>query len=135
MLHTDRAFAELTVLGPQGKAASAAAVTSVVQAERHHLEALFTVANGSPPTVSGAAQQGQTLTADAGSWTGSPTAFAYSWSRCDPTGGACAPIAGATARTYVPAAADSGATLRVDVTGSNAVGSARASSALTAVVA
>jgi hypothetical protein len=34
-------------------------------------------AGTAPPTISGTPQQGQMLTADAGSWTGAPSGFAY----------------------------------------------------------
>ena len=63
---------------------------------------------------------------DEGTWSGAPSGFAYVWLRCDATGGACAPIAGATANTYVPGAEDSGMTIRVAVTGSNTVSSQQA---------
>ena len=59
-------------------------------------------------------------------WSGAPSGFAYVWLRCDATGGACAPIAGATANTYVPGGEDSGMTIRVAVTGSNTVSSQQA---------
>jgi hypothetical protein len=60
------------------------------------------------PTITGSAQQGQTLQAGGGAWTETPSATAYQWLRCNANGRLCAPIAGATAATYVPAAADSG---------------------------
>jgi hypothetical protein len=91
--------------------------------------------NTTLPTITGTAQQGQTLTAHNGSWTGEPTGFAYQWQRCDSTGANCSPIATATAQTYLLVAADVGSTLRVAVTASNAGGnSTPASSAQTAVV-
>jgi subtilisin family serine protease len=86
------------------------------------------------PTVSGSAVQGQTLSASQGTWSNSPTGFAYQWRRCDGSGAGCADIASATSSTYVLAAADVGSTLRVVVTASNGGGSGSATSAQTAVV-
>jgi chitodextrinase len=94
-----------------------------------------TPANTSPPTISGTAAAGQTLTADRGTWSGTaPITYAYQWRRCDQSGGGCANIAGATSQTYVLGAGDIGSTIRVVVTGSNAYGSASATSAATGVV-
>src|SRR5207245_1744464 len=92
-------------------------------------------ANTSPPTISGSAQFGQALSADAGEWSGAPTSFAYQWLRCDEAGANCSPIEFATQSSYTVVAADVGATLRVQVTASNAAGpSEPARSAQTAVV-
>jgi hypothetical protein len=87
-----------------------------------------------PPAVSGVAQQGQTLTASAGTWSGSSASYAYQWRRCDAAGGACSSIAGATAATHVAVAADVSSTLRVVVTAQNSAGSASATSVQTGVV-
>jgi hypothetical protein len=84
--------------------------------------------------VSGTAQDGMTLAATTGSWTGTkPIAYAYQWQGCDSTG-RCNPINGATATTYTAAASDVGSTLKVTVAASNLAGKAAASSAPTAVV-
>jgi fibronectin type 3 domain-containing protein len=92
--------------------------------------------NTSPPTISGIAQQGQTLTAAAGTWSGTaPITFAYQWRRCLPSGGSCTDIAGATSQSYSLVAADVNSSIRVVVTGSNAVGSSQATSAFSATVA
>ena len=91
--------------------------------------------NTSPPTISGTPQQGRTLTASPGSWTGSPGSYAYQWQRCDAQGANCAPIALATTSSYAVVEADVGHALRVTVRASNEAGtSAPATSAPTAVV-
>jgi hypothetical protein len=90
--------------------------------------------SSAPPTISGTAQQGQTLSASKGGWSNSPTGFTYAWSQCDATGGACTAISGATAATYTAAAGDVGHTLRVTVTATNAGGSGSATSAQSAVI-
>jgi len=88
------------------------------------------------PEVSGSAQQGQTLVADSGTWTGtSPLAYAYQWESCDGAGESCADVAGATGPTYQLAAGDVGDTLRVLVTASNAAGVASRVSPASALVA
>ncbi|MFL5929771.1 MAG: DNRLRE domain-containing protein, partial [Gaiellaceae bacterium] len=91
--------------------------------------------NTAPPTISGTAQDGQALTADKGTWTGTdPITYAYQWRRCDSAGNSCANIAGATGTNYTLASADVGSTVRVAVTGTNAAGSSSSSSAATAAV-
>jgi hypothetical protein len=82
------------------------------------------------PTVSGAAQVKQTLTAGKGTWSGSaPMTYTYQWQREGTTN-----ITGATGSTYVPAAADVGHRLDVVVSAANSAGSASASSAETTAV-
>jgi hypothetical protein len=92
-------------------------------------------ANTAPPTISGTPAVGQTLTASEGTWTNSPTSFAYQWLRCNPAGNNCASVANGTQKTYTAVGADAGRTLRVRVTATNADGSASAQSAQTATVA
>src|SRR5438477_422927 len=92
-------------------------------------------ANTAPPTISGTAQDGQTLTASPGTWTGTqPISYAYQWQRCDSSGANCAGITGATAATYTVLSADVGGTLVVLVTATNAGGSVAATSSPTATV-
>jgi hypothetical protein len=88
----------------------------------------------SPPTVTGTAQQGQTLTATPGAWTAGDATFGYQWQRCDAAGANCADVPGATTQTYAVTAADVGATLHVVVTATNRFGSAPGTSVQTAVV-
>jgi len=91
--------------------------------------------NTAPPTISGTTTVGQTLTASNGTWSNSPTSFAYQWLRCNGGGNNCAAVANGTQQTYTLVGADAGHTLRVKVTATNADGSASAQSAQTAVVA
>jgi acid phosphatase len=91
-------------------------------------------ANLSAPTISGKTVIGSTLTASPGSWTNSPTSYAYRWQRCNLAGAHCVVIAGAASPTYVLAAGDLDSTLIVRVTASNAGGHATARSAKTGVV-
>ena len=90
--------------------------------------------NTQPPAITGQAVVGQTLTASQGTWTGTGLTFAYQWRRCDTAGAQCADISGATATTYTLVAADSGHTIRVEVTAKNATGQTTVPSAQTAVV-
>lgn len=90
------------------------------------------VASGAPintvaPTISGSPTVGATLTAVAGTWTGSPT-FTYQWK----SGGIN--IVGATNSTYVLTATELATTITVTVTGTNVYGSASATTAATAAV-
>jgi hypothetical protein len=87
------------------------------------------------PTISGAVQQGKTLTATAGKWVSSTklTLF-YQWVRCDSSGKSCAPISGATSSKYVVTSADVNHRLFVQVKGHNAYGDSFANSAQTVVV-
>jgi hypothetical protein len=88
------------------------------------------------PTIAGTTRQGEMLTADPGTWSGSqPMTLAYQWRRCDTNGANCSNIVGATARTYTLTAVDAGNRLRVRVRASNATGARTATSAATAVVA
>jgi hypothetical protein len=66
------------------------------------------------PTITGTPKVGETLTADEGTWTPDGVAFTYQW-RADGTA-----IAGATAKTYVPTAAEVGKRVQVTVTGTKA---------------
>jgi hypothetical protein len=90
--------------------------------------------NTAKPTISGTAQEGQTLTGSAGTWTNSPTKFDYSWRRCNQNGSNCDGIGGAHGTTYTLTSADIGKRIRFRVKASNADGSRKAESDPTAVV-
>jgi hypothetical protein len=75
------------------------------------------------PPAGGAAHDGQTLSADPGSWHGTGTlTYSYQWQQCDANGANCHDTAGATGSTYTPTADDVGGTVRVVVTATNAAG-------------
>src|SRR5215216_1537209 len=82
-----------------------------------------------PPSITGTAQVGGTLTSDAGTWSGYGLKYSYQWLRCGEKGMSCNGIPEATATTYQLERADVGTTLRVVLTTSNQHGSAAATSA------
>jgi hypothetical protein len=91
-------------------------------------------ANTTAPAVTGQTVQGQALTTNNGSWTGSPSSYAYQWQDCNTTGASCTNISGATSSTYTLQASDVGSTIRSLVTATNAGGSTSANSAATGAV-
>jgi hypothetical protein len=89
--------------------------------------------NTKVPTFTGNAQAGQTLTEAHGSWTNSPTRYAYQWEDCSAS--TCSAIAGATSQSYTLTASDVGHAVRVEEFATNDGGtSVPAASALSAVV-
>jgi hypothetical protein len=81
------------------------------------------------PAITGTPTQGQTLTCSTGTWSNTPDAYAYQWSR----GGS--QIIGANASTRLLSAADVGAVMTCTVTATNLGVSAVATSAGTAAIA
>jgi hypothetical protein len=117
--------------------ATAVAIAAVVLGATSRGEAASQMvpANVSAPTIAGQAVVGEILTASRGTWTGTePIGYAYQWQRCDQKGAACSNIANATQQSYTVPTAESNGTLRVQVTATNADGSASASSAPTSEV-
>jgi hypothetical protein len=78
--------------------------------------------NSVAPVASGSTTVGSVLSVTTGTWSGSPSGYAYQWKR----GGTN--IASATANTYTLVTADLGAMISCDVTATNANGSTTASS-------
>jgi hypothetical protein len=75
------------------------------------------------PAITGTAQEGQTVTSSTGTWTGTPTiTFAYQWKRNGSN------IGSATNSTYTLVTADVSQSITCQVTATNPVGSANATS-------
>ena len=109
----------VTATDTAGSTDQASAVTGTVTAA----PSLAPVATA-PASITGTPANGQTLTAVNGTWTGAtPITYTYAWQLCDANGAACAPVAGATAQTFVLTTATVGKTVRVQVTASNPSGS------------
>jgi hypothetical protein len=87
------------------------------------------------PTITGAPKVGMKLTVNPGTWTNSPTHFAYQWLRCSASGTSCKAIMSATKASYKAASTDAGHTLAAKVTASNSSGPGKAKTAPTGVVA
>jgi len=113
---------------------AAGAVTVLVVAGLSDAASSAAPSNQSPPTVTGTAQEGQTLTSSTGTWSNTPTSYVYQWRRCDSNGGSCSNISGATDKTYTLKGVDVGNTMRSRVTAKNADGSTQSTSVPTAVV-
>jgi len=88
-------------------------------------------ANTVLPVLSGTPAVGNTLSASQGSWSNSPTSYAYQWQRSATGVGSWADIASATAPSYTCNAIDANNFLRCTVTASNAAGQTAASSLAT----
>ena len=87
----------------------------------------ISVIPGSPvntvaPVASGTLTVGSTLSCTTGTWTNSPTGYAYQWLQNGVN------ISGATSASYVVVAADAGTSIRCTVTATNAISSASATS-------
>lgn len=91
-------------------------------------------ANTAAPALTGTLVQGQTLHVTTGSWSGSGLTYAFQWQRCNSQGVNCSSISGAIAQAYTLGSADVGNRLQVDVTASNAGGSASKYSNQTGVI-
>jgi len=76
--------------------------------------------NVTPPTITGNAREGELLTLNPGTWTGSdPISYNYGWARCSPD---CRPVA--TTQRYRVTGTDVGSQLAAVVSARNAIGTA-----------
>jgi hypothetical protein len=89
--------------------------------------------NSGAPTISGTNRVGSTLTATAGTWSGSPS-YSYQWQNSTTSGGTYTNIAYATGSTYIPKGESLGKFVRVSVTATDAVGSTTVSSSPTSEI-
>lgn len=142
MIRTRRSASESRGLMALTVVAAAVAVSALVLPSGDGAAApTVAPSNAGEPTISGRAEQGRTLTAARGAWTGTePISYAYQWVRCGSDGGRsdggdCAIVSGATSREHRLTSADVGSRMRVRVTASNADGSQTAASNPTATVA
>lgn len=106
--------------GNLSPAAMAAAITAGIPVDTPP-------ANTTPPAVAGTGTVGQNLTVTPGVWTNSPTEILEQWQR------AGVPIPGATGLQYALVGADSGNSIDVRETATNAAGSTSADSNAIAV--
>ena len=86
------------------------------------------------PVITGTARTGSTLSTTDGSWTGTPTLWAYQWQRASISGGSYSNIPSATGNSYDLTDADIDKYIRVSVVATNSVGSTTVSSAATSIV-
>jgi hypothetical protein len=134
LLRLDRAVGQIGLDSYPSKHVPAATVALGARKVAAHFKVAFTVRNLTPPTISGTAAQGQTLTASPGTWAGVPSGFTYQWARCDSAGASCTPIPGAIAQTYLLGTADAGSRIGVTVTAANSVTSVALAATPTAPV-
>lgn len=134
LLRVDRVIVENVAVGT-GKTVALADAKALTELTAGHVKSVLGPVATTLPAITGTAQVGQTLTATQGTWSNTPTAFAYQWQDCDATGTTCNAIAGVTGSTYVLQPTDANQTVRVTVGATNAYGTASASSAITAAVA
>ncbi|HZO06717.1 MAG TPA: hypothetical protein VFB52_10035, partial [Solirubrobacterales bacterium] len=105
----------VTALAADGSRAHASALSAQT------VRAVGAPANSEAPALSGLAEEGESLTASSGSWSGTgPIEYEYRWQRCGPD--SCVDIAGATGNTYVLGADDVLQTVRAVVSAENGAG-------------
>lgn len=95
---------------PLAAGQTASGIDAKIVPGEHAGERRRVVQNTAVPTIAGTPVVGGTLTASAGTWTPTPTSYAFQWTRDDQ------PILGAISATYVATEADLGKRLAVLVT-------------------
>ncbi len=116
-------------------AAVLAALAAVVIAGSGTAASTVKPSNTELPRLTGTPEEGNTLTATNGEWTGTaPIKFVYRFLRCNKDGANCFAGGTTTQKVYKLVSQDVGNTIRVRVIASNADGSTTATSAPTAVI-
>ncbi len=91
--------------------------------------------SSAPPTITGTAVAGSTLTEAHGTWANSPQSFSYQWSLCSAGGSDCSAIAGATGQAFTIPITDAGQGVEVSETASNQYGTGTATTSATTSIA
>ncbi len=112
---------------------TAAPVGAALRISQGH--ALKPTGSSEPPRISGEEDVGGTLASSAGTWSFTPTSYAYQWQLCNSDGRKCSALAGLTARTIVVPGSAAGKRMRVKVTASGSGKSASATSKPTGEIA
>lgn len=86
------------------------------------------------PSISGTISIGQTLNANTGTWSNSPTSYGYQWVRSQTVSGTYTPISGATANAYTIQSSDNSYFIKLVVQAINSQGSTYETSSATAQV-
>jgi WD40-like Beta Propeller Repeat/RTX calcium-binding nonapeptide repeat (4 copies) len=89
-----------------------------------------------PPSISPSSgiTDGTVVSASNGTWSATPSSFAYQWQRCNSAGASCSAISGATSQTYTVTSSDQGSTLRITVTATASSGSGSSTSGPTSLI-
>jgi dipeptidyl aminopeptidase/acylaminoacyl peptidase len=112
--------AAVTASNGNGSQTATTAATSVVTGVAPVNTVAPSITGATTPTV------GISMTASPGTWIGTQTiVFAYQWQSCTSATdlSTCSDISGATNPSYAPVAGDAGKFIRVEVTGTNSLGS------------
>ena len=112
--HTIRFY--VTASNADGKATAESNATAEIPAKAG------APVESAPPSISGQAVVGKTLTATTGTWKGDqPISYSFKWQSCTTNLSSCS-ANGATGNTYTVAAGDVGKRIRVRVTAKNSAG-------------
>ncbi|HTQ68304.1 MAG TPA: hypothetical protein VMI13_06385 [Solirubrobacteraceae bacterium] len=117
----------VTAINGAGSVSATSPPTSVVEG--------LLPSNSGAPSIIGSLVEGQLLSAEPGSWSGSePISYGYQWLACNAAGGECSEISKATGPTLSLLSGLIGDTVRVVVTATNVAGSTSKTSAASGVV-